>query len=166
MERTVGTRWMRMRENRGKAKGRRNRGCRAEGHYEFGGSRFPRDVGRKVPAGPVLSPRQDDQPALSNIKPTCTGSLSSTRYPNLPCPFLPPARPTGPCPNRPTYLPHVHRIAVHTGYHQNLRLAHYISISPLAARAYVVCSYNVGIFVAGSARRTIRHSLAAISYSR
>lgn len=51
--------------------------------YEFGGSRFPRDVARKVPAGPVLSPRQDDQPAVLNIKPTCTGSLSSTRYPNL-----------------------------------------------------------------------------------
>lgn len=39
------------------------------------GQSFPRDVGWKVPAGPVLSPRQDDQPAISNIKPTCTGSL-------------------------------------------------------------------------------------------
>lgn len=62
----------------GKAAVEEEAGC------EFGGSRFPRDVGRKVPAGPVLSPRQDDQPAVSNIKPTCTGSLSSTRYPNLP----------------------------------------------------------------------------------
>lgn len=63
------------------------------GGCEFGGSRFPRDVGRKVPAGPVLSPRQDDQPAVSNIKPTCTGSLSSTRYPNLPSDQIPPRTP-------------------------------------------------------------------------
>lgn len=146
-------RWMRMRESRvGEEEGRVERGGEevqgGEGHCEFGGSRFPRDVGRKVPAGPVLSPRQDDQPAISNIKPTCTGSLSSTRYPNLPCPFLPRAT-NRPLTDLPTY-PIVYRIAVHTtGYHQNLRLAHYISISP---RAYVVCSYNVGIFVAGSTR--------------
>ncbi|CAD1471740.1 unnamed protein product, partial [Heterotrigona itama] len=66
----------------GRAKGNENEKEAAggrEGGCEFGGSRFPRDVGRKVPAGPVLSPRQDDQPAVSNIKPTCTGSLSSTR---------------------------------------------------------------------------------------
>ncbi|KOX78698.1 hypothetical protein WN51_07559 [Melipona quadrifasciata] len=66
----------------GRAKGDENEKEAAggqEGGCEFGGSRFPRDVGRKVPAGPVLSPRQDDQPAVSNIKPTCTGSLSSTR---------------------------------------------------------------------------------------
>ncbi|KAG7208461.1 hypothetical protein KM043_014687 [Ampulex compressa] len=83
---------------RGRLKGWRAAG--RAGGSEFGGSRFPRDVGRKVPAGPVLSPRQDDQPAVSNIKPTCTGSLSSTRYPNLPSaplgPLRPPSDPLGP----------------------------------------------------------------------
>ncbi|KAK9294916.1 hypothetical protein QLX08_010609 [Tetragonisca angustula] len=80
----------------GRAKGDENEKEAAggqEGGCEFGGSRFPRDVGRKVPAGPVLSPRQDDQPAVSNIKPTCTGSLSSTRYPNLPSDQIPPRTP-------------------------------------------------------------------------
>lgn len=48
-------------------------------------SRFGRAVGRgrmlrpwKVPAGPVLSPRQDDQPAVSNIKATCSSRAAYT----------------------------------------------------------------------------------------
>ena len=87
-----------------------------EAGCEFGGSRFPRDVGRKVPAGPVLSPRQDDQPAVSNIKPTCTGSLSSTRYPNLPS-----DRPTEIPPRIPPRIPLYPRVTTAV-CHQNLRL--------------------------------------------
>lgn len=132
---------------------------RAEGHCEFGGSRFPRDVGRKVPAGPVLSPRQDDQPAVSNIKPTCTGSLSSTRYPNLPTSSLPPppisSSPAAPytatLTGRPN-LPHTYRTSPHRRRglpSKPTPSARYVfSISPICRRAYVVCPHNARTFVA------------------
>lgn len=112
--RTVHTRW-----NRGRERGRKGAAVEEEEEEagcEFGGSRFPRDVGRKVPAGPVLSPRQDDQPAVSNIKPTCTGSLSSTRYPNLPS-----DRPTEIPPRIPPRIPLYPRVTTAV-CHQNLRL--------------------------------------------
>ncbi|KYN28930.1 hypothetical protein ALC57_01577 [Trachymyrmex cornetzi] len=76
-------------------------------------------VGRKVPAGPVLSPRQDDQPAVSNIKPTCTRQpiLDKISKPSL---CRPAHRDQPACPNRPTTYT---TSPCTNGYHQNLRLA-------------------------------------------
>lgn len=108
----------------------------------------------------MLSPRQDDQPAVSNIKPTCTGSLSSTRYPNRPSAHT--ARPTG----RP-YLPHTYHIAAHRHYHQNLRLALrlYLSICRAVLTLFVRITPDIRTETHNSPAGRARASAFTLSHS-
>lgn len=112
------------------------------------GGRFPRGLCYRL--GRMTSPRYQ---ILNLLAP---GSLSSTRYPNLPS-AVPRA-----ATNRPalTDLPRIPHRRAPTGYHRNLRLAT-ISLSlylPLCLRCLFV--YNAGYSVA---RSTIL-CRAAISY--
>lgn len=113
-----------MRESSSEEGGRQGR---AEGHCaSLAAVVFRGMVGRKVPAGPVLSPRQDDQPAVSNIKPTCTRQpiLDKISKPSL---CRPAHRDQPACPNRPTMYTTSPRLP------SKPTPSHYISISPLAA---------------------------------